>query len=233
MRWRRRWRMGTWLETANQRVSQPVLWLVLELKGSWGEMPWADDITHLPPQLTLTQLLLFSGTSAQCCFSCFLPSLISQFPNASLVNIFIFTLFWIYTFSCLIFFPFDCHWKLSIPVIRQTIFFSELQLRVYKIEDIPPSPGFTPWPSRLPSPRYPVSASTHFINSLVPMALTHFRFHRSSNKMHILFCFYLSEIRSKTRPTFYFTVLTECKSIRAERGGSDMFSQSGWNEFVL
>lgn len=145
-------------------------------------MPWADDITHLPPQLTLTQLLLFSGISAPCCFSCFLPPLISQFPNTSLVNIFFFTLFWIYTF----YFSENDPSQLS----NKHFFFSELQLRVYKIEDIPPSPGFTPWPSRLPSPRYPVSALyklLYYINSLVPVALTHFRFHCSSTKMHVLF----------------------------------------------
>lgn len=32
-------------------------------------MSWADDITFLPLELTLTQLQLFSGISAECCFS--------------------------------------------------------------------------------------------------------------------------------------------------------------------
>ena len=39
----------------------------------------------------------------------------------------------------------ETHWK---------SLFSVFQLPVYRIEGTPPSPGFTPWLSRLPSPRY-------------------------------------------------------------------------------
>lgn len=58
----KRWRMGRWWEWVSVIV------------GTWTKESLKRDVVGwwhyvLPPRLTLTQLLLFSGTSAECCFS--------------------------------------------------------------------------------------------------------------------------------------------------------------------
>lgn len=125
-------------------------------------MWWADDITYPPPRLPLIQLSLFSAALSASSIKPLNLLHYSCINNFSILKSpVLFCSFPVYPFLWSL--QLQALWMLLISrrlgstshaIMIHFIFLVRFQLPVYRIEDIPPSPGFTPWLSRLPSQRY-------------------------------------------------------------------------------